>query len=310
MKKNKLKVLYIAGANRSGSTILHNILGQLDGFWAAGQVRDIWEQGFIKNRLCGCGIPFRECPVWQTIFHAAFGGMEYVDAQQLFQVTDGFRLQQLLLASIPGLRGVYRLQLETYLQSLEKLYWAIKATTSSRVIVDSSKTPAYAYLLQRIPEIDFYVIHLVRGARGAAYSGLKDKLLQPFTTAPEYIARKPTIKSVLQWDARNLTAEIFLRQQPNRYMMLRYEDFVNSPQSTVLQILNLLGEEAADLPFVGPHTVNLTRANHSVYGNPVRFETGVVELHPDNQWRTHMHRSSKVAATLFTGPLLHKYGYV
>ena len=63
----KFKVLYVAGSGRSGSTILGNILGGVEGFFSVGELRLIWERGLIRNWLCGCGVSFRECPVWSEV---------------------------------------------------------------------------------------------------------------------------------------------------------------------------------------------------------------------------------------------------
>jgi len=64
---NKIKVLYITGWGRSGSTILDNIMGQIDGFFSVGELRYIWDRNLIENRLCGCGVPLEECPIWSQI---------------------------------------------------------------------------------------------------------------------------------------------------------------------------------------------------------------------------------------------------
>ena len=49
MNDEKVKVLFIAGNGRSGSTLLHNILGQRAGFGALGERREIWVRGARKN---------------------------------------------------------------------------------------------------------------------------------------------------------------------------------------------------------------------------------------------------------------------
>ena len=68
------KVLYIAGSGRSGSTILDNILGELDGFVSAGEVRFLWERGMRDDRTCACGEPFSSCPFWGDVLTRAYGG--------------------------------------------------------------------------------------------------------------------------------------------------------------------------------------------------------------------------------------------
>ena len=66
------KVLYIAGWGRSGSTILDNVLGQVDGFFSAGELMFLWRRGLIEGRLCGCGRPLRDCDVWMHILDRAY----------------------------------------------------------------------------------------------------------------------------------------------------------------------------------------------------------------------------------------------
>jgi len=73
-------VLYIAGTGRSGSTVLANLLGEVDGFFAAGEVRFLWQRGLVENRLCGCGAPVSECAVWREVFEVAARRGAPVDA--------------------------------------------------------------------------------------------------------------------------------------------------------------------------------------------------------------------------------------
>jgi hypothetical protein len=72
MQDSKIKVLYIAGFERSGSTIVNRVLGQIPGFVAWGELRDIWLHGIIENRPCTCGASFADCLAWQKIFKEAF----------------------------------------------------------------------------------------------------------------------------------------------------------------------------------------------------------------------------------------------
>src|SRR5580692_3233646 len=60
-------VLYIAGTGRSGSTLLASLLGEVDGVFSAGEVRYLWQRGLAESRLCGCGVPVRECLIWSRV---------------------------------------------------------------------------------------------------------------------------------------------------------------------------------------------------------------------------------------------------
>ena len=65
---NKLRVLYIAGLGRSGSTIISNLLGQLENVFSAGELSWIWSRGILANEPCGCGKKFLECGIWKQIY--------------------------------------------------------------------------------------------------------------------------------------------------------------------------------------------------------------------------------------------------
>ncbi|MBA2441907.1 MAG: sulfotransferase [Rubrobacter sp.] len=303
-----VKVLYIAGLGRSGSTILANGLGQVDGFFSAGELNFIWKHNLIGNRLCGCGAPFHSCPVWAGILDEAFGGPDGVDAHEMVRLQhQGTRTRHVPLMLVPRGRYLLRERLGKLLGSTGRLYGAMAAETGSRVIVDSSKEPAYGYALGMAPGIDLRVLHLVRDPRAAAYSWLKRKR-QPDSEEIEYMHRMSAPKSAALWDAWNAAAEVLWRREPGRYLRLRYEDFVRSPRESFQRILRLLGEEGAEVPMEGERGVKLG-VSHTVSGNPNRFDTGTVELRPDREWTERMEPRDRLAVTALTFPLLRRYGY-
>ncbi len=307
MPEEKVKVLYIAGFGRSGSTILGNILEEVEGFFHGGELNFIWEHNLMENRLCGCGAPFDECEVWCSVFERAFGGMERADAREMIRLQAlGARTRHVpLMLSSRGRRALTS-RLGKYTARLERLYRAIGASTGSRVVVDSSKMPSYGYALGMVPGIELYVVHLIRDPRAAAYSWLKEP--RPDADERSYMNRVNTVKSSLLWDVWNASSEALWRGSPGRYMRLRYEDFVAEPRRTVESILGMLGENAGRLPFVGEREVELG-AGHTVAGNPNRFRSGPVRLWLDEEWASRMRPRDRRLVTLLTLPLLVRYGY-
>ena len=298
-------MLYIAGWGRSGSTILDNVLGQIDVFFSAGELCYIWDRNVIENRVCGCGQPFAECEVWSAIIEKAFGGREGVDARRMVRLRDsGARTRHVPLMLIPGEERWLRERLKEYPEIIERLYWSIRESTGSKVIVDSSKLPSYGYALTMIPSVELYVVHLVRDSRAVAYSWLQKKL-EPDIGTP--MRRHNIFESPLIWSTWNAATEVLWRGRRDRYMRLRYEDFVADPQQAVKRIMHFVGESTASFPLRG-RDVELG-VNHTVGGNPSRFQTGVVGLRLDEKWRTNMSRSDKAIATVLSWPLLRRYGY-
>jgi hypothetical protein len=108
----------------------------------------------------------------------------------------------------------------------------------------------------------------------------------------------------------NLSIEVVLGRFTNQYLMLRYEDFVNSPREAVERMLKLAGAKTTELPFVTESEVALADS-HMVAGNPSVYKrTGLVKIESDEAWRAHMKRRDKTVVTLLTLPLLLRYGYM
>ena len=303
MSDRRTKVLYIVGLGRSGSTILSNSLGQIDGFFSAGEICYIWRQNFIENRLCGCGRPFDECPVWTEVVERAFP--DGVDAHEMTRLQHaGARTRHIPLMLTEKGTSTITDRLGKWRNNTGRLYDAIQSVTESRVIVDSSKEPAYGYALSTIPDLDFRVLHLVRDPRAAAYSWLKKKR-QPDSEDREFMHRFSPTKSAALWDFWNAAAEALWRG--GKYLRLRYEDFVADPSTSFEQILDLLDEDA-ELPLAGEREVMLG-ISHTVSGNPNRFDTGSVALRPDQAWKKDMNPRDRNLVTGLTSPLLYRYGY-
>jgi hypothetical protein len=305
---DKVKVLYVVGLGRSGSTILSNSLGQIPGFFSGGELNFIWRHNVLENRLCGCGRPFRECPVWTRVMDQAFGGMDGVDPRAMMRLQNlGTRTRHIPMMLTRGGRRSLAQRLEKLLIAYGRLYEAIGAVTGSRVIVDSSKEPAHGFAMSMVPGVDFYALHLLRDPRAAAYSWSKKKP-QPDTNTRDFMVRFSPAKSSALWDSWNASAEALWRRVPDRYLRLRYEDFVADPRECFEKILALVGEPDAGPPLVGEREVKLG-VSHTVSGNPNRFETGAVELRTDREWISSMKPRDKALVTALTLPLLKHYGY-
>ena len=69
----RLRVIYISGWGRSGTTIVDRLLGQLPGFFSVGELRSLWDSD-PSTQLCSCGHTIAECPVWAPSLSGAIGG--------------------------------------------------------------------------------------------------------------------------------------------------------------------------------------------------------------------------------------------
>jgi len=293
MKNNKIKVLYIAGSGRSGSTIIDNIMGQVDGFFSAGELRFLWERSLIENRLCGCGIAFRDCELWNDVFVKAFHGMDNIDQHEMANVYSKMsRTHHLLLPLVPGMEKRLKSNLGNYLSNIEQLYHSIQGVTNCKVIIDSSKVPLYGYLLSMIPTIDLYVLHLIRDPRAVVYSWSRNRLYEPNTINKIiYMDKHNLVKVTMFWNIVNMMSEQFCNKV-SRYITMKYESFIQKPEESIRLILNLLYEQRTHIPFLDGNVVSL-KPNHCTSGNPSRFKTGTVKLKNDNEWQKKISMAKK-----------------
>jgi hypothetical protein len=298
-----VRVLFLAGWGRSGTTILDNILGEVEGFFSAGELYHLWDRGLVQDRLCGCGVPPRRCRTWRAVLKRAFGAPEGIDAERLARLALTCTRTRHLPAHVLGRQRVPT----EYREALARVYKAIRETTEGDVIVDSSKHPAYAAALRSVEGIDLRVVHVVRDPRAVAYSWIRKKT-QLDDNRPRYMRSHGALYSSVMWDVLNLATERLWRREGERYLVLRYEDFVDRPRESVQRVLEFAGERDRTLPFVSETTVHLSE-NHTISGNPSRFHTGRVEIEPDDEWLSRMRLRDKWLSTAITAPLLARFTY-
>jgi hypothetical protein len=288
-----VKILYVTGWCRSGSTLLGNLLNEVPGVVHVGEVHYLWQNGVLgagTNTACGCGEPLAGCPLWSSVptgdARAAIAG------QQRYLRT---RHTHRRLAEARGARPVdpgARAAVERMLS----LYRAVTEATGARLVVDSSKFPAEAAALSGRPDVR--VLHLVRDPRATARS---------WRRAKAYIPAMSTPRSGAYWTGFNAASDAIGRAFPDRYLRLRYEDFAGDPATALRRTLDLAGLDDA-APIDGSGTAELG-VNHTVTGNPDRLTRGTVRVTPDDAWRDDLPRLDRATAMLLAAPLLRRYGY-
>ena len=309
MPTDKIKILYLAGRGRSGSTLFDNMLGQIDGLFNVGELR-LWNRRLREDALCGCGERMVACPVWSAVFEQAFGGLRRTGDRDILDLHEsGARYRDVSALFFSRGRGRLRRQFGEYLESLRVLYEAIQAVTGARVIVDSSKSPSYGLLLGLMPTIDLYVVHLVRDPRAVAYSWLRQKQAQPPPAGDPLYRRHigPALSSLL-WNVSNAATERLERVPGVHYLRLRYEDLLRAPADALQRTLAEVGMADAPLPLVNDTEVKIGKS-HTVSGNPNRFKTGNIQLRLDDAWTTTMLSKDRRLVTALTWPWRRHYGY-
>jgi hypothetical protein len=305
-----VRVQYIGGWGRSGSTMLDLMLGQAPDVFSAGEVREIWESGLVENRLCGCEQPFRDCSFWRAVGEAGFGGWDRIPLQEILRLRYSLdRPWSFPVLPLGSVVGSFRTRIQVYTGTLERLYRAIAEVSGASVIVDSSNLPSHAFLLRMMPAIDLRVIHLVRDSRAVAWSWQKRVEKRRSAGPSAYLPQYKAGSSSLRWLLYNgLTQSLRPLQVP--YTLVRYEDLVRNPYEVTAGLLRHAGlaGDAAEPSYIKAHRVML-KPNHTVEGNPMRFVTGELDLRADQEWHRQMPWRDRRLVTALTLPLLAAYGY-
>jgi hypothetical protein len=305
-----VRVLYIGGMARSGSTLLDLMLGQLPAHCDVGELFYLWREGLDRDLKCGCGERFSACPFWVEVGRVAFGGWDRVDLERVLAIqADVDRTSR--LPAILGARYLpgFRSRLDEYTAVLTALYTAIRTVSGAEVVVDSTKRPSLAYILRRAPGIDLRLVHLLRDPRGVVYAWTKSVRMPDDASAKEYMERRSPRLISRRWVTVTLMTAT-LRRLGVPTALVRYEDLVRDPAPALRRIAAVsTGNPEPDLSgFLTPDGLQLGES-HTVFGGRVRMRTGVMPLRLDEEWRSALPAPLRRFVSAATWPLRRRYGY-
>ncbi|HET6625234.1 MAG TPA: hypothetical protein VFG63_02490 [Nocardioidaceae bacterium] len=307
-RPDPIPVLYILGASRTGSTIIANILGQLEGCFAVGELWNLWRRGLLERRLCGCGVPVPDCPVWREVLHLTFSGEVpgEDEARRLDVLARGKLRGRDLGAALRRFGRPPEDDRDDYRWVLSRLYRAVSEVTGCRVIVDSSKGPIYGLFLAGLPDLQVTMVNVIRDSRAVAFSAQRRVRLHDFGDE-RLMQQVPPWVGARRWLKWQLITDSVVRSRQPDLHCVKYEDFSREPRAVIAELARLVGD-STPLPFLAEHSARLG-PTHSVSGNPSRFKTGAVPIRVDDEWRTAMGARDKAVVTALTLPLLLYHGY-
>jgi glycosyltransferase involved in cell wall biosynthesis len=287
---------------------LERVLGEMPEAVNVGELIDLARRSRDDER-CGCGLAFTECPFWIAVGDRAFGGWDTGSVSVIGQLQGRVARQRHMprLLAMRTADARFRADVDAYGAYYKKLYSAIAAEAGAEYVVDSSKWPVQALVLARAG-VDVRVIHLVRDARGVAYSLSKDVARPHALNESDLMWRNPPAGAAARWVACEAQAEA-LRCCGLRVTRMHYEDFVCQPRRTIENALAQLGVPAGppELAHVNRTRVVLGKS-HGLSGNPSRFRDGEFVLHADEAWHHQMPRRDKVLVSAIGLPFLLSYG--
>lgn len=307
-----IKVLYIVGWMRSGSTLLGSMLGGQPGHFYGGEMTYAWVDQ--QGRVCGCGELVLDCPHWGPVLERLKSNLP--PSAPTVDEVDGLRQRLLRLRRLPHLAALCqgnartaRKDYDSCADAFASLYQEVQRESGARVIVDSSKNATLALLLGLAPSLEVFYVHLVRDPRNVAISESNHRSWEGLP-ATEYPPARSAFKSASNWAASNAVADLWLRRQLRpRWLLVRYEDLIASPKAIMDRIGQLTGE---------PIESGITRAgsrimlasNHAIAGNPSRFSAGETTLYAQPPARRDLSRRSLQITNAITAGLRGRYSYL
>ena len=305
-----VRVLYVGGMPRSGSTLLTWMAGQLEGHVAVGELFYLWSAGLRRDQLCGCGSTFRACPFWTSVGESAFGGWDEVDLEEVERLRDAVdRTSRLPALAAAAWRPGLRRDAEAYVSLMERVYRAAAEASASTTVVDGSKRPSLAFLLGRSPMVDLRVVQIVRDPRGVVHSWSKQVELPEGAGVRGFLKVRSTRLITRRWVTVNaLTRGLARFGVP--VLTVRYEDLVSDPHLVLVAIAEFSGLSADPDPagFVDGSEVHLQHS-HMVEGGRVRFSPSPLTMRLDEAWRTEMPTRRRRTVELVTTLSRRRYGY-
>ncbi len=300
-----MKVIYVMGVVRSGTTVLDILLSNHPEIEGVGELGKLLRHGILNKEYCACGVRGNACPFWGQVLANWNHGVGDSFFQEYISLQDSF--ERVGNGLIP-LSAAQKVCFERYARETRELFESIQRVSGKSIIVDSSKDRGRALALSRIPGIELYIIHLVRDVHGVARSLKKRFDKNEKAGLADASKGMPVWRASAQWCAVNLESEWVKRHIPrDRSLVLRYEELVSRPRETLLQIGQLVGcdfTEFANAIAAGQPL----QVNHPIAGNRLRMAK-TVKLKVDDEWKHTLSGREIRTIDLIAGWMMHLYGY-
>ncbi len=235
-----MKIVYILGLSRSGSTMLDLILGNNSNFIGLGEAFQVLRPDmnrFNQNELCSCGKVTGRCAFWGEA---------------------SARLKREMPATF---EERYKIIIDVFI----KLYGM------DRILVDSSKLLDPLQLIRRIENIDLKVIYLIRDVRAWTTSRISNRKKSPdyfslngnylkrlrykygrktdiFKWIVPFITRLPVFYFWI-WYLQNKQIINYLQNNRIDYFKMGYDELALQPELMMAKIFDFLGQKYEELFF-------------------------------------------------------------
>jgi hypothetical protein len=221
-----MKVIAICGSGRSGSTLLSLLLSQDTEVFNLGQLRHLW-RAYDSDAPCSCSESLKACSVYSRVISRSYAIAKTPEISQMQKLEKAFSRDARRQSdwANAGVRAGLQERHHDFLDKVEQVLNGLAEVAHASHFVDSSKTPEMALAFSLLPNVELYLLNLVRDPRAVACSWHKRK--GSFST---------TFKKTRDWLTRQRRLEAWKPELGTRFLTVRYEDLAVSPIDAIQRI--------------------------------------------------------------------------
>ena len=245
--------------------MLEMVLGNSPRTLSIGATRLLWKLGFEDNLLLPSGQRFLEDPMWSAVSDTLGADLP----RKILHGLNRYVRQRSLPALIAkAASGIEQTELTELRRELGGAFQTIARHSGREYLIESSSTAAYTVLLNNLPGVTTYNVHLLRHPRAVSYSWARPKP-QPETGSRSEMVTRPQRKSDADWLSTNfgIIAAERIGLLPH-CVRTNYEELCLRPMVLMNRIDDM--------------TSRLTKG---VGGNPMRFQEGKLTIRYDSRWK-------------------------
>ena len=264
-----MRILYLVGDSRSGSTLLQHLLSLQPGVHALGELRRL---GALSRagEACACGAPLGDCEFWCGVCG---------DVPSTERVTErpreGSAWRMSTLREAVAIRGglvpagpFLRKRAHHAAAECHRLYEAVARETGASLLVDNSKEPDhFLHLRASYPDL-VEPVFLHRDGRGLIWSKIRRAGVSADKAINGYIWMQRQIETARRAIGAKKATESL------------YEDLCRDPRAELERLLSpyKIPVETTDLG-------KLTAVRHDIGGSPTFQGEEKREIKLDERWR-------------------------
>lgn len=325
MQVEKQKLVYIAAASHSGSTMTAMLLGAHPDLCSVGELKAI-HLGDTNQYLCSCDSKILECEFWSGVTQKmAKKGHDFgiENAQMDIRSNATPYVQKLLKPLVRGrlLEYVRDFSLSLSPHWRRNLKWlqkrnvdyisSIAEQAGVSTVVDSSKIGIRLKYLLKNPALDIKVVWVVRNGKGVSlaykkpseYADAQDPQKRGGGTGRTQEQSRDIEVGAKEWVKCNKETQALLNTIPDsQWMKVHYEDLCLDTEGTLDSIFTFIGVDP------DKKRLDFKSVEHHVVGNGMRLDkSDAIRL--DERWKSDLTNTDLDSFNFIAGKYSQLLGY-